>query len=56
MGTMRRVRSSKSVIIYALLANFIIAIVKSIVAFLTRSSAMIAESIHSFADTLNQIF
>ena len=56
MGTMRRVISSKSVIIYALIANFIIAIVKSIVAFLTHSSAMIAESIHSLADTLNQIF
>lgn len=56
MGTMRRVISSKSVIIYALIANFIIAILKSIVAFITHSSAMIAESIHSLADTLNQIF
>lgn len=48
-------QSSKKVIITALTANFIIAIVKLIVAFITGSSAMLAEAIHSFADTLNQI-
>ena len=56
METMRSIISSKSVIVFALIANVIVAIIKSIVACLTRSSAMIAESIHSLADTLNQIF
>lgn len=56
IAKVKNVISSKSVIIYALIANIIIAILKSIVAFLTRSSVMIAESIHSLADTLNQIF
>ncbi len=56
IAKVKNVISSKSVIIYALIVNFIIAILKSIVAFLTHSSAMIAESIHSLADTLNQIF
>jgi cation diffusion facilitator family transporter len=47
--------SSKSVIFSALLANLFIAMIKSIVAFITRSSAMLAEAIHSVADTLNQV-
>ena len=53
---MSKTQSSKSVIITALLANFFIAIMKLIVAIVTGSSAMLAESIHSFADTSNQIF
>ena len=48
--------SSISIILFALVANFLIAIVKFIVAFLTRSSAMLAEAVHSSADTLNQVF
>lgn len=48
--------SSKPVIMTALVANFFIAIMKLVVAFITGSSAMLAESIHSFADTSNQIF
>ncbi len=52
---MRKENSSKTVILTALLANLFIALLKSAVAFITRSSAMIAEAIHSFADTLNQI-
>ncbi|MCP4148762.1 MAG: cation transporter [bacterium] len=47
--------SSKSVIFFALTANLLIAIVKFIVAAITHSSAMLAEGIHSFADTLNQV-
>ena len=53
---MTKSQSSKSVIITALLANFFIAIMKLIVAIITGSSALLAESIHSFADTTNQIF
>ncbi len=52
---MRNGTSSKSVIFSALLANLFIALIKSIVAFITRSSAMLAEAIHSVADTLNQV-
>lgn len=52
---MKKGASSKKVIISALLANVCIAVVKFIVATLTRSSAMLAEAIHSAADTLNQI-
>jgi len=47
--------SSISVIIFAFSANFIIATVKFIVSFITHSSAMLAEAIHSLADTLNQV-
>ena len=48
--------SSKPVIITALVANLFIGIMKLVVAFLTGSSAMLAEAIHSFADTTNQVF
>lgn len=48
--------SSKGVIITALIANGFIAILKFIVAALTFSSAMLAEAIHSTADTTNQVF
>lgn len=47
--------SSRTVIFTALLANVFIALVKFIVAALTFSSAMLAEAIHSAADTLNQV-
>jgi cation diffusion facilitator family transporter len=46
--------SAKS-ILFALLANLGIAITKSVAAVITRSGAMMAESIHSFADCGNQI-
>lgn len=45
--------STKS-ILFALLANFAIAITKTIAAFITGSGAMLAESVHSFADCGNQ--
>jgi cation diffusion facilitator family transporter len=41
-------------ILFALLANFGIAVTKTVAAILTGSGAMLAESIHSFADCGNQ--
>lgn len=52
---MKKQKSSKSVIFAAFLANLFIALVKFIVAFITRSAAMLAEAVHSLADTLNQV-
>jgi len=48
--------SSKAVIYYALFANLFIAGMKLFVAFITGSTAMMAESIHSLADSFNQVF
>ena len=45
---------SKKVIYAALIGNTLIAITKFIAAFLTRSSAMFSEAIHSLVDTGNQ--
>ncbi len=47
--------SSKKVVLYAMAANMIVAAVKYVVAFMTRSTAMMAEAVHSSADSLNQI-
>ena len=52
---MKNGNSSKSVILAAFLANLFIALVKFVVAIITRSSAMLAEAIHSLADTFNQV-
>jgi len=41
-------------VIYALVANFTIAVAKGVAAFYTGSGAMLAEAIHSVADTGNQ--
>ena len=46
---------SNKAIVFALAGNLLIAIIKYIVAFITGSSAMLAESIHSTADTFNQV-
>jgi cation diffusion facilitator family transporter len=51
----KNTHASKGVIFTALLANLFIALVKLVVAILTGSSAMLAEAIHSGADTLNQV-
>ncbi len=39
----------------ALLANLVVAIIKLIAAYFTNSKAMLAEGIHSIADSLNQV-
>jgi cation diffusion facilitator family transporter len=46
--------ASKKPITFALLANIGIALTKTVAAIITRSGAMLAESIHSFADCSNQ--
>jgi len=46
---------SNKAIIFALAGNMLIAIIKYIVAFVTGSAAMLAESIHSTADSFNQV-
>lgn len=43
-------------VIFALIGNLTISILKFIVSFVTGSSAMLAEAIHSVADCTNQIF
>jgi len=48
-----KVQGKKSVIM-ALIGNIIVTTMKTIVAFLSGSASMFAESVHSFADTLNQ--
>jgi len=46
---------SPKAVIFALGGNLLIAIIKFIVSFVTGSAAMLAESIHSTADSFNQI-
>jgi len=53
---MAKSNSSKSVIFTALFANLFISVMKLFVAFITKSTAMMAESIHSLADSFNQVF
>ena len=47
--------STARAILYAFLANFAIAIAKSWAAAVTGSGSMLAEAIHSYADTGNQV-
>jgi len=46
---------SNKAIVFALAGNLLIAIIKYVVAFITGSAAMLAESIHSTADSFNQV-
>jgi cation diffusion facilitator family transporter len=46
--------STKS-ILYALIANFLIAIAKFAAAYITKSGSMLAEAIHSLVDSSNQV-
>ena len=43
-------------VIVAFLANLLIAVAKTVAAFLTGSASMVAESAHSWADTGNEVF
>ncbi len=47
--------SSKKVIFAALIGNFLIAVTKFIAFFITKSSAMLSEGVHSIVDTGNQV-
>lgn len=47
---------SRRLVILALIANFLIALTKFAAAALSRSAAMLAEGVHSLADTGNQLF
>jgi cation diffusion facilitator family transporter len=47
--------SSKKVIYAALIGNFLIAVTKFIAFFVTKSSAMLSEGVHSVVDTSNQV-
>jgi zinc transporter 9 len=49
----QKTHGNKSVLA-ALIGNIFVTILKSIVAFFSGSTSMFAESVHSFADTLNQ--
>lgn len=53
---MKEKSNSLRAVLFALAANFTIAIIKFIVSAISGSSAMLAEAIHSFADTTNQVF
>lgn len=52
---MSHVNGSVRAIFYALGANLGIALAKAFAAWYTRSGAMLAEAIHSFADSANQL-
>ena len=53
---MKKESNSLRAVLFALGGNLTIAIIKYIVSVISGSSAMLAEAIHSLADTTNQIF
>jgi zinc transporter 9 len=50
---LHKIHGKRSVVM-ALIGNAIVTVMKTVVAFLSGSASMFAESIHSFADTINQ--
>ncbi len=52
---MSQVADTTKSIIYALTANFLIAIAKFVAAYITKSGSMLAEAVHSLIDTSNQV-
>lgn len=55
LQTMQRGENVRTIVI-ALVANVIIAVAKLIAGLMSRSSGLLAEAAHSFADTLNEVF
>jgi cation diffusion facilitator family transporter len=53
---MKNESNSTRAVLFALGANLLIAIIKYVVSVISGSSAMLAEAIHSLADTTNQVF
>jgi len=53
---MKEQSNSLRAVLFALVGNFTIAVIKYIVSVISGSSAMLAEAIHSLADTTNQVF
>ncbi|NLE33577.1 MAG: cation diffusion facilitator family transporter [Bacteroidales bacterium] len=53
---MKQESNSLRAVLFALGGNFAIAVIKFIVSLISGSSAMLAEAIHSVADTTNQVF
>jgi cation diffusion facilitator family transporter len=53
---MTKESNSLRAVLFALVGNLTIAIIKYIVSVISGSSAMLAEAIHSLADTTNQVF
>ena len=53
---MKKEVDSLRAVLFALAGNFTIAVIKYIVSVISGSSAMLAEAIHSLADTTNQVF
>jgi cation diffusion facilitator family transporter len=54
-GSAPKPESSLTVVV-AFLANLLVAVAKTVAAFLTGSASMVAESAHSWADTGNEVF
>jgi zinc transporter 9 len=50
------VTSSKKAVMYAIVVNAIITVLKFFAAYVTHSAAMMNEAVHSLMDTINQIF
>lgn len=53
---MKKEANSLRAVLFALTGNLTIAVIKYIVSVISGSSAMLAEAIHSLADTTNQVF